>query len=119
MFVLSETFNFNVPTESRGSTSPSSSDSQYPDCKRTAKRAKLPEPLVKHSDFWNGVNLSRVCVIAFDHQGQAVHHSLKLFTHGNSMLAEPGQEILGITGFHTIPAELIANEVGHGSILLR
>jgi hypothetical protein len=28
------------------------------------------------------------------------------------MLAEPGQEILRITGFHTIPTELIETENG-------
>ena len=31
---------------------------------------------VERSDLRNGVDLSRVCIIAVDHQGHAVHHSL-------------------------------------------
>lgn len=56
---------------------------------------------------------------AFDHEVQAVHHSLELLAHGKTKLAKPGQETLGIPGLHTIPAELVANEIVHGSVLLR
>jgi hypothetical protein len=49
----------------------------------------LPKLFVELSHLRDGINLSWIIVIAFDHEGQAVHHSLELLAQRNTKLAKP------------------------------
>ncbi len=53
-------------------------------------RAELPKLLVERSNFWDGVDLSRVEVVAVDHENQAVNHRFQLYSRRKTVVAEPG-----------------------------